>query len=66
MEDSDIYHRSKINYEFVCNFNDILDRQFELYKKNLIKEIIEELNKNKILKNINHNNNNNNNGSNRN
>jgi len=55
MEDSDIYHRSKINYEFVCNFNDILDRQFELYKKNLIKEIIEELTKNKILKNINHN-----------
>ena len=65
MEDSDIYHRSKINYEFVCNFNDILDRQFELYKKNLIKEIIEELNKNKILKNINHNININN-GSNRN
>ena len=65
MEDSDIYHRSKINYEFICNFNDMLDRQFELYKKNLIKEIIEELNKNKILKNINHNININN-GSNRN
>ena len=41
-----------------------MDRQFEIYKKNLIKEIIKELDE-KILKNINTNNNNIINGSNR-
>ena len=50
MEDRDIYHRSKINYEFICILNDILDRQFKKYKDKMIKEIIKELNI-KILKN---------------
>lgn len=43
MEDQDIFHRSKITYNFVCDFNDIIDRQFNIYKKKLIKEILEEL-----------------------
>ena len=50
MEDCDIYHRSKINYEFICVLNDILDRQFIKYKNKIITEIIKELNI-KILKN---------------
>ena len=67
MDDKDIYYRSKISYNFISDFNDIMDRQFEIYKENLIKEIIKELNE-KILKNINTDNNNNNiiNGRNRN
>tara|TARA_B100000686_G_C16594637_1_gene865286 strand:+ start:453 stop:653 length:201 start_codon:yes stop_codon:yes gene_type:complete len=66
MDDKDIYYRSKISYNFISDFNDIMDRQFEIYKENLIKEIIKELNE-KILKNINTDNNNNIiNGSNRN
>tara|TARA_Y100001958_G_scaffold159954_1_gene164631 strand:+ start:6229 stop:6408 length:180 start_codon:yes stop_codon:yes gene_type:complete len=50
MKDRDIYHRSKINYEFICTLNDVLDRQFKKYKDKMIKEIIKELNI-KILKN---------------
>jgi len=52
MEGRDIYHRSKISYDFLSDFNDVIDRQFEVYKKNLIKKILEELDK-KILKNTN-------------
>tara|TARA_B100000123_G_C25338928_1_gene257615 strand:- start:107 stop:277 length:171 start_codon:yes stop_codon:yes gene_type:complete len=43
MEDQDVFHRSKITYNFLCDFNDVIDRQFEIYKKNLIKEILKEL-----------------------
>ena len=50
MKDRDIFHRSKISYEFISNLNDIMDRQFQKYKYILIKEIIKELNI-KILKN---------------
>ena len=52
MEGRDIYHRSKISYDFLSDFIDVIDRQFEVYKKNLIKKILEELDK-KILKNTN-------------
>ena len=37
MDDKDIYYRSKISYNFISDFNDIMDRQFEIYKENLIK-----------------------------
>tara|TARA_Y100001958_G_C21247787_1_gene579586 strand:- start:6602 stop:6763 length:162 start_codon:yes stop_codon:yes gene_type:complete len=45
MEDQDIFHRSKITYNFLCDFNDVIDRQFNIYKKKLIQEILEELKK---------------------
>ena len=43
MEDRDIYHRAKISYNFLSDFNDVIDRQFEIYKQHIIKQILEEL-----------------------
>jgi len=43
MEDQDIFHRSKISYDFLCDYNNVIDRQFNIYKKKLIKEILKEL-----------------------
>ena len=64
MENTDIYYRSKMSYRFISDFNDVIDRQFKIYKKNLIKEILKELDE-KLLKNIDTDNNNNINGGNR-
>ena len=58
MENTDIYYRSKMFYRFISDFNDVIDRQFKIYKKKLIKEILKELDE-KLLKNIDTDNNNN-------
>ncbi len=58
MENTDIYYRSKMSYRFISDFNDVIDRQFKIYKKKLIKEILKELDE-KLLKNIDTDNNNN-------
>ena len=55
MKDKDIFHRSKISNDFIFKYNYILDIQFKKYKKKIIKDILEDLNKileKKILKNI--------------
>lgn len=45
MEGKDVFYRSKISNDFITKYNNIIDIQFKKYKKELIQDILKELNK---------------------